>query len=66
MKKIIAKVMLFSLLSVSLVGFAIAADTAIHNPANDTNVGKLKKGDQTLGCTCLFHEIEEFVKGLFS
>jgi len=66
MKKFVAKVMLFTLLSLSLFGIVLAADSAIHNPDNDTNIGKSKKGDQTLGCTCLFHEIEEYVKALFN
>ncbi len=51
-----------------LVCFTIsfADDGIIHNPANDVAVGKGKKGEQPLGCTCLFHEIEQYVKALFN
>jgi hypothetical protein len=61
MKKFFAIAFLLICFTVSF-----ASDGFVHNPNNDTFVGKGKKGDPPLGCTCLFHEIEEFVKGLFS
>lgn len=60
MKKLIATFLLLFCFTV-----AFAGDSFVHNPQNDTQVGKGKKGEPVLGCTCLFHQIEEYVKSFF-
>lgn len=61
MKKVFAVTLLLVCFTISF-----ASDSVIHNPQNDVVVAKGKKSEPVIGCTCLFHEIEEFVKGLFS
>lgn len=71
MKKTMAAMMLALLFTVSLVGVAVAADGAIHNPKNDQACldknGKWidSKDCDPTSCGCLFHEIGEYIKGLF-
>lgn len=71
MRKIIAAMMLALFVTVSLVGAAIASDGAIHNPKSHERCFDSKgtpidsKDCDPNSCGCLFHEIGEFITGLF-
>ncbi len=71
MRKTIAAMMLALFVTVSFIGVAVASDGAIHNPKNherciDSEGKPIDSKDcDPNACGCLFHEIGEFIEGLF-
>jgi len=73
MKKLLATLMLLMFVSVAFAGKAGDSAGAINNPKSPSTQCHDKSGnwnpqskdcDQT-SCGCLFHQIEEFIVGLF-
>lgn len=59
----------FLMVAVSVITVAGIAQAAIHDPMRDRRCFDQKvipKECDTTVCTCLFHEIEEYVMSIFS
>lgn len=70
MKKFIATLMLLMCVSVAFAGKVGDSGNAVENPKNlcHDDDGKWNPRDKSCepgNCGCLFHQIEEFLKGLF-
>jgi hypothetical protein len=71
MKKFLATLMLLMCVSMALAGTVGGSDGVIDNPnspvCHDKNGrwSPQSKDCDPASCGCLFHEIEEFIKGLF-
>lgn len=66
MKRKIASMLLVAMSVITIVGIA---EAAIHNPTRDRMCFDAKDVPKTCdpsACTCLFHELEEFIAGIFS
>jgi hypothetical protein len=72
MKKLIATMMLLMMVSVAFAGKTAEPDGAIGNPKTyelcHDSLGKWNPQSKSCdpnACGCLFHEIEDFFKGIF-
>ncbi len=71
MRKMIAKLLLVLIVTISLGGIVAAADNAVHNEKYqsvcvDSNGKAIQSKDcDPANCGCLFHEIGRFIKEMF-